>query len=178
MDVVVRSATPEDLDAVIDLRRSVAEEGVWIGAEAPIDEAGDREKHRQTVDDGVRATLLVAEVDGAIAGSLFVGASIEGIFDVGMNVAEAHRGRGIGRALIEAGIDWARAAGAHKLTLQHWPWNARARRLYERVGFVEEGYLRRHYRRRDGSLWDAVVMGLVLDDTAAGHERRAAHPPT
>jgi RimJ/RimL family protein N-acetyltransferase len=43
-----------------------------------------------------------------------------------------------------------------------WPHNDRAIALYEKLGFVEEGRLRRHYRRRNGELWDAVVMGLVL----------------
>jgi hypothetical protein len=33
---------------------------------------------------------------------------------------------------------------------------------------VEEGRLRRHYRRRNGELWDAVVMGLVFDTTTPG----------
>ena len=49
-----------------------------------------------------------------------------------------------------------------------WPHNHAARRLYRRHGFVEEGRLRRHYSRRNGELWDAVVMGLVLDEERPG----------
>jgi RimJ/RimL family protein N-acetyltransferase len=45
-----------------------------------------------------------------------------------------------------------------------WPHNQSARRLYRSFGFEEEGYLRRHYRRRNGELWDAVIMGLLLFD--------------
>jgi hypothetical protein len=41
---------------------------------------------------------------------------------------------------------------------------------------VEEGYRRRQYRRKDGALWDSVVMGLVLDDESPGHPERAAEP--
>ena len=66
------------------------------------------------------------------------------------------------RHLAEA-IDQARTAGAHKVALQVWPHNAAAIALYERFGFQREGYLTRHYRRRSGELWDAVVMGLPLD---------------
>ena len=29
--------------------------------------------------------------------------------------------------------------------------------------FQREGYLTRHYRRRSGELWDAIIMGLRLD---------------
>lgn len=76
--------------------------------------------------------------------------------------------QGVGRALLQAAIDWARDAGAHKLELQMWPHNDTARRLYEGMGFVQEGYLRRHYPRKNGELWDAVVMGLVLDEERPG----------
>lgn len=178
MAVHVRRATIDDLDALMAMRTEVAREGIWIGAELPLDEEGDRAKQAATIADGVTAVLLVATVDGrdGLVGSLFMGGPA-GIADVGMNVADGFRGQGIGAALMEAGLDWAHEHGMHKVTLQHWPWNERARALYERFGFVEEGYLRRQWRRKDGSLWDAVMMGLVLDHDAPGHDERATEPP-
>ena len=86
-----------------------------------------------------------------------------GVADLGMRVAAGWRGRGVGTALLTEAVRRARAAGAHKIALQVWPDNAAAIALYERFGFQREGYLRRHYRRRSGELWDAVVMGLPLD---------------
>jgi RimJ/RimL family protein N-acetyltransferase len=68
-------------------------------------------------------------------------------------------------------MGWARRSGAHKVALQVWPHNVAARRLYEKHGFVQEGLLRRHYRRRNGELWDAVVMGMVLDEESPGSSR-------
>ena len=35
-------------------------------------------------------------------------------------------------------------------------------------GFVVEGRIRSHYRRRSGQLWDAIIMGLLLDPDASG----------
>jgi hypothetical protein len=35
--------------------------------------------------------------------------------------------------------------------------------LYRKVGFIEEGRLRKHYRRQSGELWDVIVMGLLLE---------------
>ena len=61
-------------------------------------------------------------------------------------------------------ITRARARRAHKIYLHVWPHNKLARRFYEKFGFQEEGYLRKHYRRRNGELWDAVAMGLLLVD--------------
>jgi putative acetyltransferase len=177
MTVTIRTGTTDDLEALLDLRAAVAGEGIWIGAELPLDRDGDRRKHRETIecDDGSRV-MLVAEVDGALVGSLSVLTAV-GIGGLGMNVARGHRGAGIGAALLGEAIAWARAAGVHKLELEHWPWNHRARSLYERFGFVEEGYRRRQYRRKDGALWDSVVMGLVLDHDAPGHPERASEPP-
>ena len=78
-----------------------------------------------------------------------------------MPAADA-RGRGVGSALLATAIEWARAAGAHKVALQVWPDNQGAIALYRKFGFAQEGHLRRHYRRRNGDLWDAIIMGLAL----------------
>src|SRR4029453_3862502 len=72
-------------------------------------------------------------------------------------------GGGVGTALLAEAVARARTVGAHKIALQVWPHNAAAIALYERFGFEREGYLRRHYRRRSGVLWDAIIMGLRLN---------------
>lgn len=180
MAVTIRRATRDDLEALLDLRDAVAGEGVWIGAQVPLDRADDRARHLDTIErqeDGTSCVFLVAELDGKMVGSLSMHARI-GIADLGMQVADGHRGQGIGAALVAEAIEWARGAGVHKVELEHWPWNRRARALYERFGFVEEGYRRRQYRRKDGALWDSVVMGLVLDEDAPGHDERATELPT
>jgi RimJ/RimL family protein N-acetyltransferase len=46
-----------------------------------------------------------------------------------------------------------------------FPWNEPAIALYRKFGFVEEGRLRKQYRRQNGELWDVLVMGLVLDES-------------
>lgn len=179
MGVTIRRATRDDLEGLLDLREAVAAEGVWIGAQVPLDRDGDRARHLDTIerqDDGTSGVFLVAELDGTMVGSLSMHARI-GIAGLGMQVADGHRGQGIGAALVAEAIEWARGAGVHKVELECWPWNGRARALYERFGFVEEGYRRRQYRRKDGSLWDSVVMGLVLDHDAPGHAERATEPP-
>ena len=180
MPAPIRRATVDDIDGLLALRAAVAAEGVWIGAEVPLDLEGDRASHRESVEAQAAnpdaALLLVALVDDVVVGSLHVGVRA-GIGDLGMCLRAEARGHGLGRRLLDDAIGWARGAGLHKLTLAHWPWNHRAHALYVGAGFVEEGYLRRHWPRRDGSLWDAVVMGLVLDHERPGHEARATEPP-
>jgi ribosomal protein S18 acetylase RimI-like enzyme len=88
--------------------------------------------------------------------------------DFGMAVAAAHRGLGVGGALLDAAVAWCRAAALSKINCQVWPHNGAALALYRSRGFLVEGRLRRHWRRRNGQLWDAITMGLVLDESSPG----------
>jgi RimJ/RimL family protein N-acetyltransferase len=145
---------------------AVVRENKWLGAQPPLDRASSIDRWRSDVDDP-DAIRFVVEDQGRLVGEASAHLS-GGRADLGMQVAEAYRGRGIGTALLSATVDWARANRAHKVTLQVWPHNEHARSLYEHFGFSEEGRLRRHYRRNSGELWDAIVMGLVLDQTSPG----------
>lgn len=73
------------------------------------------------------------------------------------------RGRRVGRALLDACLAWSNDVGAHKVSLEVWPHNDAAIRLYRSAGFEIEGRKRRHYRRSNGELWDSLLMGKVLD---------------
>jgi RimJ/RimL family protein N-acetyltransferase len=162
----LRLAQPGDFDAYHDAFEAVAAEGRWLGAEAPI----DRDIRRPVFDRAVAgedAVLYLASAGRSVVGA--VHASVAGgVVDVGMFVVSGHRGAGIGSALLEAVIDWARSVKAHKISLAAWPTNFPAIGLYARYGFRVEGTRRRHYRRRSGALWDAVLMGLVFDQASAG----------
>ena len=162
MTLIVRPATEDDLDAAVGLTEAVAAEGRWIATEAPVDRIARRARFESSIrrDD---AQFFVAEEQGRIIGELGIEVQSYGVADLGMMVAADARGRGVGRGLLTAAIDWARAAGAHKISLQVWPDNEAALGLYRTFGFEQEGLLRRHYRRRSGEQWDAVVMGLLLD---------------
>lgn len=158
----VRPAVRADIPNVVELFAAVAAEGRWIGREHV-----DREERHASLSaslDGDDEALFVADAGGDLVGHLGISLRPYGVAELGMMVATGWRGRGVGTALLEAAIDWARRSGAHKVALQMWPHNVAASRLYRRFGFVEEGRLRRHYRRRNGELWDAVVMGLLLDE--------------
>ena len=57
----------------------------------------------------------------------------------GMWVDPAARGRGVGRALTEAVLDWARERGCRAIALWVTDGNAAAIALYERMGFTRTG---------------------------------------
>ena len=166
----VRRAHAADVDPLMDLYESVASEGKWIGGEAPIDRERWRQGfHERFGESAAPGVMLVADPVGrmGLLGNVGVRGH-DGVGDLGMMVAADWRGRGVGSALLSAAVRWAEDSQLHKIALHVWPHNERARALYRRFGFAEEGHLRRHYRRRNGELWDAVVMGLVLDTSAPG----------
>jgi RimJ/RimL family protein N-acetyltransferase len=170
-EVTVRRATPSDFDEWFALFELVAGEGMWIGAELPI----DRDHFRKNFDEFLadkRKARFIAEVDGVLVGELGVGKEVSGVAELGMMVRDGHRGAGIGSALMQACIGWCREVRAHKLTLQMWPHNETALALYRKFGFAVEGRLVRQWRRRSGELWDAIAMGLALDTAAPG----SSHP--
>jgi RimJ/RimL family protein N-acetyltransferase len=165
-DVVIRRPVAEDFDEWFDLFQEVADEARWIGREGPLDREDRRQAFERTLE-ADDAQAFIAERDGTVVGAL--GVTIEhGLAELGMMVRPAERGRGIGTALIASCLGWCRDRQAHKLTLMVWPHNERAIALYRNFGFVVEGRLARHHRRRSGELWDALVMGLVLDTTSPG----------
>jgi ribosomal protein S18 acetylase RimI-like enzyme len=54
-------------------------------------------------------------------------------------VASSHHGQGVAGVLMDWSIATARAAGASALLLTVWEHNLRARRFYDRLGFVHAG---------------------------------------
>jgi RimJ/RimL family protein N-acetyltransferase len=161
----VRRAREPDLPAVFDSFERTAAEGKWIGSELPLDRTDRIARWRDFIA-GTEGVMLVAEVDGEIVGGSslqWIGHCGTGLLGLGMWLDAPYRGRGLGTALLTESITWAKDNGAHKITLEVWPHNDAALALYRRFGFEQEGYLRRHWRRRNGELWDSIVMGLLLE---------------
>lgn len=84
---------------------------------------------------------------------------------LGMGVAAAFRGQGIGRRLLDATVHDAHAAGLTRIELEVFSSNTHAITLYEGYGFVHEGVHRRG-RIIDGRVEDVLIMGLLAD---SGH---------
>lgn len=82
---------------------------------------------------------------------------------VGMMVADTHRGRGIGRALLAAGIARLRATpGLAQVTLSVTAGNQPATGLYASVGFERYGSLTDAIRLPDGRSLTKDLMRLRL----------------
>jgi RimJ/RimL family protein N-acetyltransferase len=161
-EVTVRPVEPDDVEELLDLYESVAAERRYIAGEPPVDRVKRRNGWLSMIRGEAPGKYFAAQAGEALVGM----ASLAGVspLDLGMMVAAPWRGKGVGTKLLESCIDWARASGAHKICLEVWPHNEGAIALYEKHGFVREGYRRKQWRRRNGELWDSVMMGLLLVD--------------
>jgi RimJ/RimL family protein N-acetyltransferase len=166
----VRPATTDDVAAMIGLHEEVAAEGTWIATESPVDRDRLARLLVESIESEEQLRLVAVAGDGErVVGHLGFNPSGSGVMYLGMTLAADYRGQGVGTAMMLAAIEWARAQnGVHKIELEVWPHNAAAIALYRKVGFQVEGRRRRQYRRRNGELWDAILMGLVLDDVSPG----------
>ena len=82
-------------------------------------------------------------------------------------VVEAERGKGIGAFLLQDAFDWAGADGRKRVALHVLHSNARARRLYERMGFTlwQPNIVHRlRNRLAPATNWSALLMLRVLNE--------------
>ncbi|WP_312678032.1 ribosomal protein S18-alanine N-acetyltransferase [Microbacterium sp.] len=158
--MTLRTATGDDLAAIMDLERTSFPTDAW--SEAMMREELLSPHGRYLVD--VEAGRLlgyggVRAVDGA------ADADIQTIA-----IAEASRGRGRGRALLRALLQTARDRGAREVFLEVRADNPTAAALYASEGFVEIARRPRYYQPDDV---DAVVMKLDLVAWAAAQQPTA-----
>jgi RimJ/RimL family protein N-acetyltransferase len=165
---IVRPADPSDAEALTRLAEAVsAEPEAWlISTDGEWRSVGDERRYLKAVRRYPHAAVYVAERnDGAIVGRLSLARDTHPasahVADLGLMVAQDARRQGVGWALMEAAVEWARESDVRKLELHVFPWNEPAVALYERFGFVKEGYRHAHYRRGDEYV-DAILMAYLV----------------
>ena len=77
----------------------------------------------------------------------------------GMWVAPTARGLGIGRALVGASVEYAKTLGVREVVLQVTEGNDKAKNLYLRAGFVDDGTRK---PLRPGSQLQMAVMTKLI----------------
>ena len=157
MAVTIRSATAGDRTFVLELAERLVAFDVPRHREKAELVEGDRRALRGWFDARLRQgsgaagsedeAMFVAELDGAPAGCAYLVTLVD-YFNQRphahlsvLAVAAAAEGNGVGSALLDKSVEWARERHSDRLTLSALVTNARARALYERKGFAGE-YIR------------------------------------
>ncbi|OIJ27064.1 ribosomal protein S18-alanine N-acetyltransferase [Nocardioides luteus] len=147
--MTVRSAGPDDVDAIADLEVEAFPEDAWTP------------EYLQVAIDGKMPTvrILVAVDD---AGTIVGHALLSVVYEIAelqrIATATEQRRRGIGGALLDASIELARNEGAERILLEVREDNVGAIRFYDQAGFVEIDRRERYYR--DGAT--GIVLALEL----------------
>lgn len=146
--MMIRLARPSDLPALRAIERSVAEMYRGTRMDFP---ANSSPNHRGDLMTAIERKLMwVAEVDARVVGFLFAEPAVAGLYLRELAVAVSAQRKGIGRALMAAGVSAARSRGDKIVVLttdRALPWNAP---FYARLGFdiVEGDAIPMEARRR------------------------------
>lgn len=145
MPVTIRSASLDDLPALLAIEQAAAHAAHWT-----------REQYERRVAEG---WVLVSEEEGSIRG--FVCARVvAGEWEIeNIVVAERMQRRGIADALLGELLRQAGEMGGTAVWLEVRESNIPARRLYEKHKFRESGRRRGYYKN---PVEDAVTYGLAL----------------
>lgn len=163
MNLTIRQARLEDAGVLANAEREIARTPGFL-ASRPHEIVDARFPARITDPLG---RFLVAEVDGAIVGhGLLEPLALEvtrHVVQLTLAVNLGWQGQGIGRALLTALLEWARAAPhVERVELRVRSGNAAAIALYEKLGFVEEGRLKNRIKLGPDQYVDDVCMGLAV----------------
>lgn len=152
--VVYRVARPEELAAAEALDNSFTTDSVIevtstddgfrlreVAVDPPLRKVfPDEEDDSDTEDDGAPATRVVVALDGdgALCGAITTEFSAwnSRLVIADVRVAPGHRGRGVGRGLMDHALAHGRELGAHIAWLEVSNVNAPAVRAYRRMGFT------------------------------------------
>lgn len=146
----VRRLEPDELKLLRDLRLRALADAPTAFAHTHAEISAKPDSYWEAMTRGLTRpgghVMLVAEDDGAPVGMAFgvmPGLRPEDRTDAphlgGMWVDPGARARGVGRALAEAVLDWARAGGFTAIALWVTEGNAPAIALYEGLGFARTG---------------------------------------
>jgi putative acetyltransferase len=163
---LIRPADPRDAAELVALAEAVGSEPEgWLISDSRWRSVGEERRYLRAVRKHPDAAVFVAETDDGVVGRLSVARdphpASRHVADLGLMVAADARRHGIGFALLAEAASWARRVGVRKLELHVFPYNEPAIRLYERFGFVREGYRTAHYRRGRDYV-DAILMAYTV----------------
>jgi RimJ/RimL family protein N-acetyltransferase len=160
----IRPARPGDARSFLDAYRGVAAEMRFLRTEAVTHRHRlFRKRFRRSWHED--AAHLLALEDDRVVGSISIRRDdhpvTHHVATLDMLVVSTHRRRGVGSALLDEALRWARSHGVERIELSVYPNNDAAIALYRRFGFVQEGRLVRHSKKSYG-YEDEILMALWL----------------
>ncbi len=166
--LTIREAVPDDACAILAYVEAVSGESDFLSfgpGEFGLSEADERTFLAKCLD-AANQIFQIGLADDVVVSVLTFQAGRRSrarhCGEFGLSVRKAYWALGVGSAMMDTLIEWARGTGiVTKINLRVRTDNRRAIRLYGSKGFEIEGTIRRDIRV-DGTYFDHHLMGLVL----------------
>jgi RimJ/RimL family protein N-acetyltransferase len=121
------------------------------------------QEHIQNYYDDENKLMVITEIDGQVVSMSNIECGrrqrCRHVGQVGISILAQYRRLGLGTSIMQAMINWAVAHPViEKLALGVWATNEPAFRLYQKMGFVEEGRKVREVKYACGYYDDCILM--------------------
>lgn len=175
MEITLRKIDPQESPQTKSFsRKSLVKSRLLLAIEnerltytiVPVDPPYERDYAAEDTDygfDEAGATVFFAEVDGKLAGRIKMMKwwnRFGYVEDIVVN--PEYRGLGIGRKLLERGIQWAREQGYPGVMLETQDNNVTACRLYESCGFILGGFDRNVYKAMNPDTKETALYWYLI----------------
>ena len=171
LEAVIQPAYAEDASQLLECFKSVAIEGKFIlSTLSDIEKISpsiekEAEWIKNTFDGG--GIILTAQINKKIEG--YISITIDAmtrrkhIAVIGICMIKQYRNIGLGKALMESAINWAKETPKiEKLALSVFADNVLAIKLYEKLGFLTEGRQIREIKRGENDYVDTIMMYMSV----------------
>jgi RimJ/RimL family protein N-acetyltransferase len=160
----IRRAAARDAREVIAHVNAIGAEGIYIHTER-LTLSLNEERAVLREAKGESGLYIVAVIGGEIVGTADIKrgrlSKNRHTANLGIALRKNARGVGLGMAMMQAMIRWARSVGVRKITLAVFATNEPAIALYRRLGFTLEGRLKKQVILR-GKAVDELLMARWL----------------
>ena len=158
----IRPARIDDINAITEIYNEAI---LTTNATFDIEPKTDAEQRAWFANHGPKNPILVAELDGAIAGWASLSewsdrCAYSDTAEISLYVKQEVRGRGVGRRLLEALILEGKKVGLHTVIARITEGNEQSVHLHETAGFEHIGIMR-EVGQKFGKLLDVCLMQKI-----------------
>jgi RimJ/RimL family protein N-acetyltransferase len=166
-EYIIRRPTEEDAEAIINYSKIIfaSTDQVLTTLEEYTITIEDEKTWINNFNKNPNAFLRIAELNNQIVGLLFFVPNSKKknshVGEFGVNVHPQYQAQGIGKALVESLLTWAKTNNQiEKVFLNVFATNVNAIKLYNRLGFAEEARFSKAIKQLNGEYVDVIQMHI------------------
>lgn len=170
IDITLREAVPSDAENLLNVMKILNRETPYLLVNAyalnmtPEGMAHEIGYIQEQANQLIFLALDQEEIVGILTVSSEEDDALKHIGEVGISILKEYWGMGLGTIMLDEVIHWATHSPLTKrLEIKVQARNKRAIHLYDKVGFQQEGVIRRGFLSENNDLLDVVLMSYLID---------------